>query len=309
MSSIFNHKTNADEINLKELFRTIWYGKFYIMLTTIVFISFGVLYLHFAEVKHSVTMTYKKVDQNNSNDMGALGGLASLSGIELPEEGGANFDSFLHLLTSIEVAEGIVENTELLKKLYVYEYDKENDNFRRPKPGPLGWLMINIKPYLTGRESAEYRPPDALRLSLFLKEAFFIKVDKKTKFLILSAETSTPTIFVDLMEGVINIADDLMKNRFKENATMSVNFYHQKLARSKSREHREALAKLIVKEERTLMLASKGKYFVVEPITRPVISLYQSSPKDILTLVLCAIFGFLSGVCIVLIKHSTRNQT
>ena len=52
-----------------------------------------------------------------------------------------------------------------------------------------------------------------------------------------------------------------MRQRYIAFAKEPLAFYKEKLRTSRSREHREALAELIGKEEQKLMFASRGKIF------------------------------------------------
>jgi uncharacterized protein involved in exopolysaccharide biosynthesis len=51
------------------------------------------------------------------------------------------------------------------------------------------------------------------------------------------------------------------------------------------------------------MFASQGDYFVAEPYLNPKISLYPTSPKPLIILVLSIILGLFTGTIIVLIKN------
>jgi uncharacterized protein involved in exopolysaccharide biosynthesis len=52
------------------------------------------------------------------------------------------------------------------------------------------------------------------------------------------------------------------------------------------------------------MLASKGSYFVAEPLTTPSVSLYPTSPKSSLILALSVVLGGFFGAALVLIRKA-----
>ena len=118
-----------------------------------------------------------------------------------------------------------------------------------------------------------------------------------------SSETSAPNIIVKLIDNAVNAADSLLKQRYIETMAGSLSFYQQKLSKAKSREHREALARLIVTEEKSLMLASTGNNFAVTSITRPQISIYPTSPNIISVLMVGLALGMFIGVSFVLIRN------
>ena len=85
-------------------------------------------------------------------------------------------------------------------------------------------------------------------------------------------------------------------------------FYKQKISSARSREHREALAQLIAKEERKLMLASSSKYFTAEPIMKPTVSLYPTSPNPKMELAISLLLGLIFGIFFVIfLKYIKRK--
>jgi uncharacterized protein involved in exopolysaccharide biosynthesis len=302
---------NNNEIDFKELFLIIWKGKLTILLMIITCVFYGIYYIQNSGQKYSVSIIYKQVIPSGEiKGFGKLGGLASIAGLSLPASSSSSldFDSFIHLMTSEEVAEKIFKNEELTKKLFLAEFDEASNTFRMPEVGFLGSLKRKIKPIITGRENEPYRPPDPQRLSLKLKQDFSISVDLKTGFLVLTAETGNPKIVIELMKNAVMHADILVKNRFIKNSTQSIDFYMKKIARAKSREHREALARLIGEEEKRLMLTSRGENFVVEPISRPQISFYPTSPGASLILAVSIIAGVSFGILLVFLRNSLKRK-
>ena len=307
MGSSSNQTDFENEINLKELFGILWQGKISILLVTSVFIFFGIWYLQVAERKHLITSTYKTMDEKGAGiNLGGLGGLASFAGVGLPQSSNSDFETFKYLINSEEVAEKIYQNRELVKTLFQSEFDQESNLFKMPELTLIGALKQRMKSIITGRNYT-YTAPNPARLAIIVNRAFSMRVDKATGFLVLSAETSRPTVVMDLMEAAVKATDNLLKTRYVESSAQSLNFYQQKISRAKSREHREALARLIVSEEKKLMLASTGKSFVVEPITRPQISLYPSSPKANKVLLLSMVLGIFVGLGLVFVLHSSNK--
>jgi uncharacterized protein involved in exopolysaccharide biosynthesis len=296
-----------DEVDLKELFSSLWQSKLMILTITCLSLLLGVFYLQTATREYSVKITYKPMkDDNGGVKLGGLGGLASITGIALPSNSNSDFDVFIHLISSEEVAEIIYQNTELLKKVFRSEFDELNDTFRVPVVGRLGLLKKRVKSIITGQPIDVYRAPNPARLVPILNSTFSAVIDKKTGFLILYAETSNPDMVVELMEEAILAADTLLKQRYIESSSQSLKFYQQKIAIANSREHRDGLAKLIVNEQKKLMLASTGSNFVVERISRAQVSLHPVSPKAGFSLGLSLIIGICLGAGIAVIRHFVK---
>lgn len=265
------------------------------------------LHLRLAERKYTVRYVFAPVASENSGpSIGGLGGLASLAGVSLPTGSSSDFLTYKFLLKSEEVAARMLKDRDLLVSVFSSDWDTERELFRQPASGPLKSVVRGLKNLLTGNEPSAYIPPNAARLSAWMDEAFNSSEDRDTGFLTLSAETAKPTLMVDVITRATQQTDQLLKERYIATAEQTMSFYQQQLSRARAREHREALAKLIAQEDQKLMLASKGSYFVAEPITEPYVSLDPTSPKASLVLALSVVLGGFLGAAIVLIKKAFK---
>jgi hypothetical protein len=297
-----------DEIDLRELFAELWRGKWLILSISCVSLALASLYLNGAVRKHTVSMTFKPVIEESSGpNLAGLGGLASLAGVSLPQSGSGDFATYRTLLRSQEVAERVIATTELLPAIFKNEWDAQNAQFREPSRGVLRQSLSGLKSVLTGDEKGDYIAPNPQRLSIFVEDTFALTLDKETGFLTVSAESDDPELIVALIIAATEATDELMKERYIINAEQTLQFYQSKILISRSREHREALAKLISAEDQKLMLTSEGRHFVAEPLTRATISMAPTSPKSVLVLALALMLGGCVGAAFVLIRSAVRN--
>ncbi|MDG0990033.1 MAG: Wzz/FepE/Etk N-terminal domain-containing protein [Yoonia sp.] len=302
-----NNSANDDEIDLRELFTALWRGKRLIIICVMFSIMLASLHLRLAERKYTVRYVFAPVaSENPGPSIGGLGGLASLAGVSLPTGSSSDFLTYKFLLKSEEVAARMLKDRDLLVSVFSSDWDTERELFRQPASGPLKSVVRGLKNLLTGNEPSAYIPPNAARLSAWMDEAFNSSEDRDTGFLTLSAETAKPTLMVDVITRATQQTDQLLKERYIATAEQTMSFYQQQLSRARAREHREALAKLIAQEDQKLMLASKGSYFVAEPITEPYVSLGPTSPKASLVLALSVVLGGFLGAAIVLIKKAFK---
>jgi hypothetical protein len=103
-------------------------------------------------------------------------------------------------------------------------------------------------------------------------------------------------------------SDDIMRQRYVDFSAEPLAFYKDKLRTARSREHREALAELISKEEQKLMFASRGKHFIAEPYIIPTVSLYPTAPKPKLILALSLLLGLFFGSAFVLVRYAIKKE-
>jgi len=297
-----------DEIDLRELLGALWRGKFLIMLCVVAAIALAALYLRSAERKYTVSYVFKPVATEDAMpSLSGLGGLASLAGISLPSSSSGDFLTFKFMLKSEEVAQQLMQNEALVRGIFQREWDGETQSYRQPADGDLTPYIRGLKKLLTGEGPRDYAPPSAARLAEWMKkDGFSSSEDRDTGFLTLSAETPEPDLMIQVMSDVTEETDRLLKERYIASAEQTMGFYQQQLAKARAREHREALAKLIAQEDQKLMLASKGTYFVAEPLTEPSVSLNPTSPKASLVLALSVVLGGFFGAALVLIRKALK---
>ena len=294
-----------DEIDLRELFKNLWAGKWFIALCIVIAIAAASVYLRQAERKYTVTYIFQPVSGDDSGpNLSGLGGLASLAGVSIPSGGSSDFLTFKALLQTEEVAQALMADNDLIRDIFSSEWNEDTGRFQAPPSGAITPFVRSVKKLLTGEGPTDYVAPNAVRLSNWMGDNFSASEDRDTGFLTLSSESAKPELLLEVMSRAAQETDRIIKDRFVDSAEETVAFYQSKLASSRSREHREALAQLITQEDQKLMLASNGRYFVAEPLTTPSISLNPTSPKSSLVLALAVVLGGFIGAAVVLIRKA-----
>jgi len=293
-----------DEINLKELILSLWRGKYIIIIFIIIAICFASYYLRNAERKYTVTYILKPVSASeNSFDNSGLGGFAALTGFALPKNSGTDFRIFQELLSTVEVFERVYENKNLVKKLFLNEWDEKKGLYSRIKLSEKQEFLRKVKSILTGSSLEIYMPPNPRRLAVYFKKNVTIVEDTDTRFIHLKSETTNPEKIISLIVEASEISDQIMRERYVKFSEEPLAFYKHKLRTAKSREHREALAQLIGKEEQKLMLAASSKYFIAEPFVKPTISIQATSPRPKTIFSLFALIGSFIGAVLAMLLY------
>ena len=298
-----------DEIDLRDIFFKLWGDKVYIILISIISVFFASFYLQSAERKYFVEYKLKPVGEiKNSSSFSGLGGFASLAGIQLPTSSNNDFNIFKELITAPEVSEIIFENKKIIRDIFRSEWDETLNNYSRPPKSKVQIFVSDAKKLLTGNIDIDYMPPNPRRLAIFINKNIQIGEDKDTGFLKFTSETSKPELIMSLIIEATKASDKIMRQRYIDFSTEPLAFYKDKLRTARSREHREALAELISKEEQKLMFASRGEHFIAEPYINPTISLHPTAPKPKVILALSLIFGLFLGSALILMRHAIKKD-
>ena len=297
-----------DEIDLKDIFLALWRGKIYIILVTLVSIFIASLYLQMTEKKYRVEYNLKPVSETEkSPTLSGLSGFASIAGIALPSNSSTDFNIFKELITSVEVSEEIFGDKKIIKDIFKSEWNEFSNSYSRPPKNKIQNFFGSINNLLTGNKDI-YMPPNPRRLAIFISDNVQINEDKETGFLRFASETSKPELLLSLIIEATKASDKIMRRRYISFSAEPLAFYKDKLRTARSREHREALAELIGKEEQKLMFASRGTYFIAEPFINPKISLFPSAPKPLFTLILSLILGLSIGSAIILMRNAIKKD-
>ena len=303
-----NHE--SDEVDLIEVARTLWLGRKVIAIAVLTMAICASTYLNLAERRYSVSMVLKSVQEpSQTSNIGGLGGLASLAGVELPSGSNVDFASFPLLMQSREVALVVTRDDELMRALYPEEWDAEANAWRQQPRSTVGLVLSQLKSIITGNSVSDYEPPDAGRLSEFVSEEVSAAIDSKSDLLNIKAEAADPEVMRDFLEKIVAETDQLIRQRFIVAGTTALQFYKEQLQRAQSGEHREALAQLIVQEEQKLMLATRSNSYVAEVLRGPDISMQPTSPKSMVVLALSFILGFLGGCGVVMVRHAIWGRS
>lgn len=296
-------------IEFKEILMALWQGKIIILICSVIAIIFGSLYLRTQPEKYTVEYRLKPVSGSDQQpNLSGFSGIASLAGVSLPSRSNNDFIIFKELLTSVEVAERVFDNQDLVKSLFISEWDNTLGEYRGPVKSRKNIYINNIKTFLTGKKEVSYISPNPRRLAKIFSSSINISLNKQTGFLHLSSETSNPEKSIEFIVEFAEITDRIMRERYINFSKDPLIFYKEKLRIARAREHREALAQLIGAEEQKLMLASSGKYFIAEPFVRPFISLTPTYPKSNLILALSILIGIIFGSVAVLVRNFTKKD-
>ena len=306
-----NNQKNSydDEIDLKDLFFTLWGGKIYIFMALITSFFLAIFYLQSLESKYTVEYNLKPVGATkNSPSLSGLGSIASIAGINLPTNSNNDFAIFKELITSVEVSEIIFKNKKIIKDIFRSEWNEIQNNYSKQPKSKIQIFVSDVKKLLTGNKEIDDMPPNPRRLVGFINSNVQISQDSETGFLKITSETSKPELMLLIIIEATKASDKIMRQRYVDFSAEPLAFYKEKLTTARSREHREALAELIGNEEQKLMFASRGKYFVAEPYINPTISSYPTSPKPKLMLILSLVLGFFIGSALVLIRYVIKKD-
>jgi len=230
-------ENREDEIDLVEMWRVVWSGKFFII-TFVIFCTLvaGVVsFVFLPEMYESsaVLIPVKKEETSFSNLGGLLGNLPLP--INLPEQGSSNIMSFLQSRT---LKERLISKYNLLPVLYSDLWDEERKS----------WNVNNIKdkPTLIFAIQEE-----------ILDDFFTVEQDKNTELINLSWSGEDPAFCSLMLERVINELTFFLENEYVSDAKREREFVEGQL--SKATEELEYWERQVPSEKLRLSMINRER--------------------------------------------------
>jgi len=308
--NVTERQTYDDEIDLFELFQTVWSGKWLIVVITAV--SAGLSIVVSLQIPNSYLVEAKIVpaESDDSGQLGGLmaqyGGLASLAGIQLPSGSGGGQTELLQevMQSRVFVTEFIAKHDLAPRLMALKSYDPITQTEM------IDSEVFNEKSGVWLREAKPPRgaEPSSQELYEAFTSAFSIEQDKTSPSIIVSFEHRSPILGEEIVRLMISEIDDYARAKDKGKAQDSIEYLEAKLRETKLVEVEKVLYQMIESQTKTLMLAEVNEDYAFQVIDPPIVPELKSKPKRSLIVVLATLVGGMVGVLIVFIRSAIRNR-
>ena len=293
-----------DEIDLRELFRVLWAGKWLIGGITFAAAMIAVAVALMLPNIYRAEALLAPNDQQGTGGLSALaaqyGGLASLAGINVGSESVNKTALGLAILRSRKFVSEFIERHDILVPLMAAEdWDAES-----------GELKIDPRVYdlATDRWGSDVRPPRKATPSLQEAHKVFMEIlsvsqDKTSGFVSIAVEHYSPTVakqWVDWLVGDIN--SSIMQQDVAE-AEQAIAYLNEQIESTSLADLRNVFFKLIEEQTKIVMLAKVSPEYMLRTIDPAVVPELKSRPNRALTCVLGTLLGGMLSVLGVLIRH------
>lgn len=299
-----------DEIDLFELFQTIWDGKWSIIVLTVVAAMGSIVVSLQLPNIYVVESKIAPVDSDQGSGLGGLmaqyGGLASLAGINLPDSGGGGQTELLiEVMQSRAFVNRFVAKHGLAPRLMAMQsYDPVTQTET---------LNSEIYDVTSGRWVREVEPPrkpepsDQEIYNAF-SSAFVVESDKTSPLTVVSFEHVSPKLGEEVVRLMIAEIDEYARVKDRGDSENAIGFLERKLTETQLVEIEKVMYQMIESQTKTLMLAEVNKDYAFQVIDPPFIPELKSKPKRSLIVVLATLVGGMIGVLFVLIRSAVRNR-
>ena len=298
---VFHPQQHDDEIDLRQLFATLWAGKWLIIAVTFLFATGGVAYaLHKPNIyQASVLLAPASEESGISGISGQLGGLASLAGINLGG-GGSN--------------QTVIAKEVLRSRAFLADFI-DRHNLAVPLMAVKGWSIeqsewqYNREVYnpetgqwLPDEDGKSQQPTDWDLVKAFKENHLSVSENKENGMVTFSVKSLSPTAAQQWAQWLVEDINEHMRRQDVAEAEARINYLENKLTDTNIAGMQQVFYQLIESETRTVMLANAQQEYVFKIIDPAVVPQEKSEPKRALIAILATLLGGMLGVFIVFIR-------
>ena len=300
----------SDEIDLRELFKVLWKGKWIIIVTTFVFAIGSVLYALSLPNIYKADALLAPAESSNGGGLSSmasqLGGLANLAGVNLGASELSQTDIAVQVLKSRKFIENFIIKHDLLITLMATKaWDISNDE-----------LIYDEEIYNV--QSKEWlRKPTGLRKSkpsyleaydYFIEHVLEIKQDKDSGLYQISVMHYSPNIAKEWVDWLIEDINIDMRKRAIDESSRNLKYLNEQLNRTSYSEMQSTFYKLIEEQMKSLMLAEAQEEYVFKIIDPSVVPENKAKPKRAVICILGTMLGILFSILFLIIPFIFKKS-
>ncbi|MEQ6884147.1 Wzz/FepE/Etk N-terminal domain-containing protein [Salicola sp. Rm-C-2C1-2] len=300
----YNAAGDDDEIDLRDLFLTLWHGKWLIISITLVFAVGGVVYaLMQPNMYRAEAMVAPATEEQGPKISGQLGSLASMAGVNIGEGGGSKTVIAKQILQSRAFLSDFIRRHELAVPLMATE--GWNTETRE-------WI-INREVYNpeTGEwqqdEEGESLEPTDWDLVKRFSGMLSVSDSSDTGMITVSIQSLSPVAAQQWVDQLIADINEHMRQKDVEEAQSRINYLRNQVDETSITGMQQVFYQLIESETRTVMLANAQNEYVFQTIDPAVVPQEKSGPQRALICILATMLGGMLSVFAVFVRSFIRN--
>lgn len=306
-----NTQNQDDEIDLAELWRAIWAGKFTIIIISMIFAVASVFFALSKPDIYKASTILAPASDDGSGGLGAmanqLGGLASMAGISLGGGGGGVDKTALALeiLKSRSFIETFIVKHELLVPLIAAKkWDMASDTLI------LNEEMYDVtnKKWLRVVKAPKKPEPSSWEAYQALLGILTVSQDKTTFMVSIEIEFYSPALAKQWLTWLVEDINEYMREQDQVEAKASIDYLTYQLGKIKVATMETVFYQLIEEQTKNMMLTMVKKEYVLKTIDPAQVPDTKAKPKRALIVVLGTMLGGILSVLIVLIRYFSQKD-
>jgi uncharacterized protein involved in exopolysaccharide biosynthesis len=278
-----------EEINIRELFSVLWKGRWLVIASALLCAAIAVGVSFLIRKQYTATVVVSPVTNTQGGALGGLsslasqfGGLASLAGFSLG--GDSSKQEYIAVLQSEEVTQRFIRDNNLMPVLFEDLWDPVRKQWTTndPKKRPTLW------------KASQY----------FKRSVRSVDTDKKSGLHVLTIQWTDPALAAQWANGLVALTNSYLRDRKVRESERNIAFLKQEALQTDMVQVQTAIYNVLESEIKTVMMARGSEEFALRTIDRAVAPERPSSPKKIMWLIAGLLFGGVTSVAYLLVRHA-----
>lgn len=290
-----------DEVDLIELFATLWENKWDIIKITSAAAIMAIIGALAQPNIYVASALLAPAGQDNSSGLSRLssqfGGLASLAGISLPDGGSDRTGLALQVLKSRKFASEFIKRRDIKPALMAADY----------WDGETGELVLDDDLYDVKKKTWDEEPTEHEVYEAYTN-ALQVTEDAKIGFVTIGFRHLSPKVAQQWTSWAVADLNDAIRAQDISEAQSSIDYLQRQIQATPLAELKQAFFELIQAQTETMMLAQVRAEYVFKTVDPAIVPEEKSEPKRAIIVVLATMLGGFAAVTFVLIRHYLRNQ-
>ncbi len=302
-SNTLDSSNFESEIDLQQLFITLWNGKWIVGCSIVFFSLAAIAYALYLPNVYSSRVLLAPTEESRGGGLEALagkaGGLASLAGISLSSGGADKVEVAIEVLRSRRFAENFVTKYDLLVPLFAVKGWSRADDI----------LIIDPEIYDEKNQKwvRDVSLPKSVKPSMWeaykkYKKVFSISHSKDSGFVTITVNHVSPIIAQEWASLIVKEINLVIRSSEVGEAKSSIEYLSLQLEKTPVADMRSVFHRLIEDQIKTIMLANVREEYVFKTLDPAVVAEDKSKPKRGMIVIIGGVLGGLVGALVLLLK-------
>lgn len=271
-----------DSIDLRELWNVAWRGKWIVLGMTFLFLAVALAYALLATEWYRAEVVLAPAESRSTPAIaGQLGGLAALAGISVGNEDSVEA---IAILRSRGFTRSFIEDLELLPIMFADTWDGERQRWKG--------------------DDARKWPDLSDGVRFFLERVLSVSEDRRTGLVYVGVEWKDADVAAQWATVLIERLNFVVRQRALTEADTNVTYLQNELLKTQVVTLQQSIGRLLEIELQKLMLARGTEEFAFKILDAAHPAREPVWPKRLLTILLGALVGAMSGILTVFILHA-----
>ena len=289
-----------DEIDLRDIFITLWNKKIFIISLTSIFAILSVVYSLLLPNIYTSRTTLAPVnpEETLASELGSFSSLAAITGMNLGSSKSPKTTEAIERITSFDFfSEYFLPKIKLENMMAVSKWNSNTNT-----------IIYDDSSFDKSSDKWVEDKPSVQEAYIVYNDILTIAQDKTTQFIKLSIDHRSPLIAKEWLDIIIFNINESMRENDKRNARNAIKFLNDSAKSTNIQSLKDITSGLLENQMQILMLATSNEAYVFKVLDSPIVPEKRSSPKRSIICIIGTLLGGMFSVLLALVNHYMREN-